>query len=201
MSEPLRIAAIGDSLIYGRHDSAGGWVGRTRLAIEAIDEWAAVFNLGIGGETSEDVSKRLKQEIEPRKPNFILIGVGANDARRHRGHLAVKPAAFERNLKRLLKDAQGMAETVAIATLLPYCEALEDPNDTYQHKNSDARQYYEIQRAQGVKKKCVLFDFWPIIERAGRSVYSDIVHLRPEGHQLLADEALRTLRAAGYMSN
>jgi len=55
------LLALGDSITYGAWDPAGGWVARLRAnacAKHRTDPWL-VHNLGIPGDTSADLLRRL----------------------------------------------------------------------------------------------------------------------------------------------
>ncbi|HVH14523.1 MAG TPA: SGNH/GDSL hydrolase family protein [Candidatus Angelobacter sp.] len=75
MSEVVLV--FGDSIVMGLWDERGGWperlwVGRSRV----------VYNLGVDGETSEDVTRRFYSEAESRganKNSVIIFAVGIND--------------------------------------------------------------------------------------------------------------------------
>jgi acyl-CoA thioesterase I len=81
MTAQVSIAAIGDSVVYGRNDPHGGWVGRLRAELESRDQRSAVFNLGVGGQNSSQVLLRLAHEIAPRIPDTVIFGCGLNDLR------------------------------------------------------------------------------------------------------------------------
>ncbi len=80
---PRRIVAFGASSIYGRRDpDGGGFVGRLRRWHEPAHPGNLVYNLGIGGETSEELAERFSLEAPRRKPQLTIIHLGINDARR-----------------------------------------------------------------------------------------------------------------------
>ncbi len=66
----MKIVGIGDSITYGAWDSAGGWVARTRRNVDRIcidsqlqrSHWT--YNLGISGDTTEDVRARLDPALD-----------------------------------------------------------------------------------------------------------------------------------------
>ena len=81
-----RIMVFGASTTYGKCDPDGGWVGRLRKYIDQQAEnidLNSVFNLGISGDTTEDVLKRLefetKQRIKEGDELIFIFGIGAND--------------------------------------------------------------------------------------------------------------------------
>ena len=69
-----KIVAIGDSLIYGRHDAfVGGWIGRLRSWLENKNQWSAVYNLGIGGNDTYRLLNRMDGELSVRNFNAIIM--------------------------------------------------------------------------------------------------------------------------------
>jgi lysophospholipase L1-like esterase len=78
---------FGDSITYGEYDGVfGGWVDiLKRYALQKYNEGSdelILFNLGIGGETTEGLVKRIPHEMKARNSaegNVVFIGYGAND--------------------------------------------------------------------------------------------------------------------------
>ncbi|HMI09590.1 MAG TPA: hypothetical protein VK497_04335 [Candidatus Saccharimonadales bacterium] len=68
----MRILVFGDSIAYESWDTEGGWVERIKrdahlqtIQSEGMNK-RQVINLGIGGNTSTGILKRLQNEIETR---------------------------------------------------------------------------------------------------------------------------------------
>ncbi|RJQ75415.1 hypothetical protein D5S17_21255 [Pseudonocardiaceae bacterium YIM PH 21723] len=77
----VRIAIVGDSIAYGRCDTAGGWAGRLAATHIAADEQAnRVFNLAIPGSTLQDVGVQLPALLPPRLPDTVLLAAGIDDS-------------------------------------------------------------------------------------------------------------------------
>lgn len=122
---PLKILALGDSLIYGFGDPiGGGWVEQLRRQWMQPDSAGHVmYNLGIRGDGVQQVSQRLdaefhcRGELRHRVPDVILLSVGTNDSARL-GRLTGKyftPVdAFEQALAELLDHAQGLCPVMFV---------------------------------------------------------------------------------------
>lgn len=90
LRQPLKVVALGDSLIYGYGDYiGGGWVERLRRQWMSPDGAGHVlYNLGVRGDRTAQVSQRLEQEfhrrgeLRNRVPDLILLSVGVNDSAR-----------------------------------------------------------------------------------------------------------------------
>ena len=90
VAHPLRVIAIGDSLVYGYGDhEGGGWTERLRRCwMDPRGAGHALYNLGVRGDGVQQVLKRLEQEygcrgeLRHRTPDLIVISVGTNDSAR-----------------------------------------------------------------------------------------------------------------------
>ena len=189
----MRIAAIGDSVIYGRKDPTGGWVGHLRRFLEDRDPGAAVFNLGIGGQTSADLLERMERELAPRTPDTVIIGSGLNDLYRTApdNEPRIPVDQFERNVRRLIEIARGLdAATIVVPTLNPI-ERSPTPLNGVFYLASDTHAYNDaILRCADGPDVHVL----PFHEAKGFSTASgtlaDQIHPSTTGHTLLADIAM-----------
>lgn len=74
------IVCIGDSITQAG-DEPGGYVWLTRRYLSALypQQRIKLVNLGIGGQKSNDMLARFRQDVVSRKPNLVLINVGVND--------------------------------------------------------------------------------------------------------------------------
>lgn len=82
---PLRICFFGDSMVNGTGDDAAlGWVGRACAAARRAGRDLTFYNLGIRGDTSEDIRARWEYETKGRLPpghdGRLVFCFGANDA-------------------------------------------------------------------------------------------------------------------------
>lgn len=196
MIDAPRVAAIGDSLIYGRHDPAGGWVGRCRELLEKRWPNGAMFNLGIGGETVIDVRNRFRIELEPREPNCVVVGVGTNDSRRHlsrMGSLIVDHSDYAHALREIVAEALSRGRRVMVASVLPVDPARTDPLDEFYYRNEDLRLTWECQRGVCGEAGAKFLDFWSLVASDFAAVSSDGLHLTSEGHTRLSRYAFSAI--------
>ena len=124
-NQPLKVVALGDSLIYGYGDFVGGgWVERLRR------EWMSpqgaghvMYNLGVRGDRVNQVAIRLEQEFNCRGelrnhvPDLILLSVGLNDSARlgkPTGKLYTNMNSFRQHLDHLLSVAQDLCPVMFI---------------------------------------------------------------------------------------
>jgi lysophospholipase L1-like esterase len=94
------VLVFGDRIVMGLWDECGGWPerlwnGRSRI----------VYNLGVDGETSDDVSGRFQSEAKSRganKNSVVVFAVGINDSSRMNDAHRVDLAKYVRNMEGLI---------------------------------------------------------------------------------------------------
>ena len=123
--QPLKVIALGDSLIYGFGDFVGGgWVERLRREwMSPQGEGHVLYNLGVRGDRTEQVAVRLEQEFNCRGelrnslPDVILLSVGVNDSARlgkPTGRLFTDLESFRQHTEHLLDVAQNLCPVLFI---------------------------------------------------------------------------------------
>ena len=76
-----RILVFGDSIARGAVDlEKGGWVERLRIYFVNNSKDKSVYNLGISGDTTENLLKRFMNECKVREPEIIIFAIGVNDS-------------------------------------------------------------------------------------------------------------------------
>ena len=79
-----RIFCFGDSITLGYNDSEGlGWPGRLCRGLRHGEYHVAAYNLGVNGDTSQDIAARWRAEADARSrnsPGLMLFAFGFNDA-------------------------------------------------------------------------------------------------------------------------
>ncbi len=154
--QPLRIIAIGDSVIYGYGDlSGGGWVERLRR------QWMApntaghvVYNLGVRGDKVAQVSDRLelefrsRGELRNRLPDRLILSVGTNDSPRvgrADGKNMTPLETFVPQVEALLDRAQGLCPVFFVG-MTPVNPSKMPFLDCLYYNHADQYQYKEIIR-------------------------------------------------------
>ena len=196
MTETWRVVAIGDSVIYGRHDPGGGWIGRLRLALESRDKWSAVFNLGIGGQTSSDIIARFTSEVTPRTPNTVVIGCGLNDFRGEgqMGSPIVSVDLFETNLNRILVEAHAIGIQRRILAQMNKIDTSSQEVDGFCYPADRWREYNQAISRLGRKHEAAILHFGDLGDFSIASgSLSDRVHPSPRGHSQMAEMAVPLL--------
>ncbi len=115
----MKIIIFGGSTTIGKGDPKdGGWAGRLRSRIEENDERDTVFILGIPGETTQGMRKRVSGEMDARgisSDDVCLVAVGMNDSRkREDGDNEIPLKDFTVNMKYILSCIRKRTEKILI---------------------------------------------------------------------------------------
>lgn len=124
---------FGDSITYGEYDGVfGGWVDiLKRYALQQYNEGSnelIIFNLGIGGETSEGLLKRMPHEMAARNTsegNIVFIGYGANDLAIKEGNYLVNPEQFKTNILTAVEEAKKHSNDIYLVSILPISKNID----------------------------------------------------------------------------
>lgn len=115
----LRICFVGDSYVNGTNDPAYlGWTGRIAIAARRKGYPLTYYNLGVRRETSSDIARRWRQEVQVRFPSscmpFVVFAFGANDTTVEGGLPRVAETQSVENARRILHAAKQRYAVVMI---------------------------------------------------------------------------------------
>ncbi len=116
MSEQV-VLAFGDSVTMGLRDDRGGWPARLWEGGSRI-----VYNLGVDGNTSDDVIARFHSEARNRgvgRNSVVIFAVGLNDSSRMNGSHRVELPRYRQNMERLISDTKAQFTKRVICVGLP----------------------------------------------------------------------------------
>lgn len=204
-NHPLRIVAIGDSIVYGYGDFVGGgWVERLRRKWMSPGKPDRVlYNLGVRGDRVSDVHRRLQMEfstrgeLRNRVPDVILLSIGTNDSPRlgkPEGKFFTEFANFQDQINNLLDLGSNLAPILFIGmtpvdeSKMPFLDCLY-----YSHLN----QYrYKEATLKACQERNIpyldIFDLW--LSRGEswlKSQYSsDGLHPNVQGYEQLLEDIL-----------
>lgn len=202
----MRLLIFGDSITQGYYDREGGWADRLRREyMERRIEGRAninVFNLGISGDGSRDILRRIGGEISARQSPgeqiIVMIAIGANDSIVGDSDHSATPDEFESNLHEIIEIARTAADRVILIESIPCYDELSDPtpwDQTISFVDARIREYNTILRRVAHESGCVVFalyDAFAALEsRADR--LPDGVHPDDIGHQMIYNEILKQL--------
>lgn len=194
-----QVFVFGDSLVFGFWDREGGWVDRLKVQIAKkslesnLDNYCPVYNLGIPGDTSQDLLERFEFEINQRQNGFeksvLIFGIGGNDSQRiiSEGVHKVSPETFAINISKLIKLAKRYSEKIVFVGLIPVDESRTDPlfwMPDRSYKNNYIRQYNEILRRSCLENQVHFIDlFDTFLTDYYAGFLEDGLHPTSEGHK------------------
>ncbi len=200
----MRILFFGDSVVQGFWDlEYGGWVNRIRLEHDRLTvtnlsgHWPAFFNLGIDGNSTASVVKRLSYEVEARRfqddPFVLVFQVGIVDTTFAGDEIMATPEQYKDELDVLISGAQHYSDKILFVGLTAVDDKLCNPwphtRGGVSLKNERILQFEEVLRKVCLEKKlpCVqVFEKFQA-EQEKRELLADGLHPNDAGHQLIAD--------------
>ncbi len=193
----MRVCFFGDSLVNGAgDDDCHGWVGRLCSAERRGGADITLYNLGIRGDTSEDIRARWRQEAAARLPSNVggrlVFSFGLNDCADNEQGAGpcVPPAQTIENAAAILRDASSWLPTLMIGPL-PVTES-ERRNGQVIALSKELQRLCETLRVpfyDTVRFAETAYSTWRIEAEAG-----DGIHPNRESYAAFA-EAIRTWRS------
>ena len=202
-NQPLKVIALGDSLVYGFGDPVGGgWVERLRRSWMETDDHI-LYNLGIRGDRVGQVSERLEQEfryrgeIRNRVPDLILLSVGVNDTPRlgrPDGKSFTDFELFQTQIIDLLEQAQQLCPILFVG-MVPVNEEKMPFLDCLYFNHFDQYRYKEFTKHACQARQIPYLDLFELWQHRGdewvRSHLSDDgLHPNVAGYKALLDDVL-----------
>ncbi|KST61764.1 GDSL-type esterase/lipase family protein [Mastigocoleus testarum] len=214
--QPLKIVALGDSLVYGFGDTeGGGWVERLRRSwMQPSSPGHVIYNLGVRGDRIGQVAKRLevefrhRGELRNRVPDMIILSVGVNDSARvgrPNGKNYTNFAVFETEIASLLKQASLLCPVLFIG-MVPVDETKMPFMDCLYYNHSDQYRYKEATRLACVKKGIPYLDIfqkWIGLSEEWRAkrLSADGLHPNVTGYRELLEEVINWSAIAKHNHN
>jgi lysophospholipase L1-like esterase len=214
--QPLKIVALGDSLVYGFGDpEQGGWVEQLRRSwMSPTSAGHTVYNLGVRGDRTQQVAQRLEVEFRPRGelrnrvPDLIILSVGVNDSARvgrSNGRNYTDFQTFESQIASLLEQAQQLCPVLFVG-MVPVDEAKMPFLDCLYYNNTDQYCYKEATRLACIKRGIPYLDiFQQWMDRGEiwrlKRVSDDGLHPNTLGYRALLEDVINWDAVAPYNFN
>jgi lysophospholipase L1-like esterase len=206
VTHPQKVIVMGDSLVYGFGDSeGGGWVDRLRRRWMNPDcPGPILYNLGVRGDTVEQVKQRLdgefrlRGELRRRIPDVLILSVGLNDAARlgrSTGRLMTDEHTFSEQLDELLTQAKALACPVFFIGMVPVNEAAMPYANTLYFSQADQARFKGITQRACATYQIPYLDLYEQWINRGQSwclqrLCSDGIHPNVLGYQTLLNDIL-----------
>ncbi|MDH6254321.1 acyl-CoA thioesterase-1 [Chryseobacterium sp. H1D6B] len=192
---------FGDSITYGEYDGVfGGWVDiLKRYALQQFHEGkneVIVFNLGIGGETTEGLVKRIPHELSARNAadgNVVFLGYGANDLAIKDGTQMVSPDQFKKNIQNALLHARQFSNDVYLISILPFAKKVDGITAASGklRVNGDVLVYNKIIQEIAAENSLKYIDFYTaFLEDKEILLSEDGIHPNEKGYGMMAEIAI-----------
>ena len=156
-----------------------------------------LINAGIPGNTIRDLAARLDRDVLARRPDWVVIGIGANDYfGAARGPGGVPLAEFETGYRALVERLQRAGLDPVLLTI-PVIGSDEEDSPI-----PDPRAYNAAIKAlaqgAGLRRVDVHRAFYAVYERAAQykqiiSLSTDGIHPNSQGHALIARTLVQQL--------
>lgn len=144
------ICILGDSIVYGAWDEEKhGYVNRLREVLKESTQVENIYGLGIPGETTEGLLKRIDAELNPRNPNTIIIAIGLNDTIyvKSKKQEAISQSNFINNIGQIIEITKRYTNNILVLGLTKVIEKRTTPilwNDDEMYCNSTIKEYDNI---------------------------------------------------------
>lgn len=208
----MNIIVFGSSIEQGFDDTEkGGWVNRlfleygTRTKGQDHDDFHAVFNLGISGDTSDAIVKRFASELSFRlgNENLVIIESGGNDSIRNlkTNECAVPIVRFTENCQIMISEAKKHGKVAFLGLYdsdyanmnpMPWYEghaALKDDAEEYEQKIQELPQENDI----------LYIPMTGLFEEKFEDLTFDGDHPNATGHQLIYERIKGVLEKEGIL--
>lgn len=170
---------FGDSVVQAAYVKRG-WVDMLREYLEKKykRDFVNVFNLGVGGNTSEDILKRFASEAAARIPTSIIFSVGVNDSGYYQtpANPVVELAQFRSNLEKLAQAGQKISSDITFVGLV-----LGNPGpDEKSFTRPRTKKYDQAIREITQKYQCQFID---LLNELNHQDFQDGLHPNDQGHR------------------
>ncbi|MEW7281248.1 GDSL-type esterase/lipase family protein [Aquimarina sp. 2201CG1-2-11] len=190
------IICFGDSITRGENDTEkGGWVDRLKTHcikkfLKTRNNEICVFNMGIGGETTEGLKKRFVHEFTTRLiengDNIVTFAYGANDIALSNNKNTISVEEFYSNLVFCIDVALRKKATVYLINILPFIESVDSEyHDQRKLRNIEDIITYNTKILEISKEKQIHhIDLFQTMKVTQNNWFTyDGVHPNSKGHQ------------------
>ena len=193
---------FGDSITYGEYDGVfGGWVDiLKRYALQKFHEGNGdeliLFNLGIGGENTEGLLKRMPVELEARNSadgNLVFVSYGANDLAIKEGVQVVGHEKFKNNIITAVQHAKRYSGDIYLVSVLPVSKDIDGVvvGSGKLRTNEEVIIYNQILKDLAADHSLGYIDFYnAVLDDKEVLLSADGVHPNEKGYGVMAEVAI-----------
>lgn len=199
------ILIFGDSITWGAVDTKGGWAQRVKN--ESGEN--IVYILGISGDDSNGLLKRLEQEalirLDEENQTALIIAIGINDSQielqNNTNKIPVED--FRKNLNEIIQRGKKIANQIIVLGISPVNESKVKPMPwkiTHGYTNEQIKKYnkiiYETAKENDVDFIDVCNKF---LKEDYKTLLFDGLHPNDKGHELIYFLVKDNLRRKGVL--
>ncbi|MFA6585551.1 MAG: GDSL-type esterase/lipase family protein [Candidatus Paceibacterota bacterium] len=185
----------GDSITFGAGDELknGGWCGRLKKYFEVKGGNHRVYNLGISGDTSNNILERFDVEAKARVKfiheidrQIIIFSVGVNDTVKllEENKIKTEIDAFKKNISTLIEKAKSYTKEVVFIGMIPVDEDIRLNRKNKELTNERVKQYNNIIKELCNNNTVFFFDiFQEFFKLSYKELLSDGLHPNSEGYE------------------
>jgi lysophospholipase L1-like esterase len=143
------VCIFGDSITWGRGlSSRVAWANLLRNYLEDKDRSIHLYDLGIDGNATNDLLKRVREEAEHRSPELIIWAIGINDSAyiQTPENPVASEGKFTENITKLIEIGHNFSKKQAIIGIAKGSDANTTPlpeSKTGKHYVSDRVHGYD----------------------------------------------------------
>jgi len=186
------IAAIGDSITwgamaFGERAPSGGYPAMLEAKLRAAGYDVIVQNRGIPGEKAYETNERFLRIIDGA--DIVLLMIGTNDIIRPEGCPEPHNCRTAKHIATMLDETLRSNAVTFVSTVTPaqpHC-ARSWANPPIQALNE---QIYLIAHERNIK---VVDNHQAILDHGGGALFSDCLHFKDEGYDVIAQQWYNTL--------
>ena len=195
----MKIICFGDSITYGESDAIkGGWADHVKndFVLEyqnSVRQEVVLYNLGVGGETTDGLLARFKTEFLSRAINgqksLVIFAYGINDIVIHKNKNIVPLEYFIRNLSECIEFAKDKKSEMIILGITPISKSIEGKENQHEkiRFDKDIKIYNQALDKLAQKNQIGFVDIYSKFCEKGKKglLAKDGVHPNTNGHQVI----------------
>lgn len=188
------IICLGDSITHGRGEQPNkGWAGRLKEDFENENEFHVFYNLGIPGDTTTNLLKRMPTELKYRAKYVwpgdwykVIIAIGINDTRifENKKNNETKKSDFKKNIKKIIQIAKKHTKQVYVIGITPVDEKITTPFENTYFYNKTIKEYNKVIKDVSKEEKVQFIEVYDEFKNYSK-LLSDGVHPNKKGYELM----------------
>jgi lysophospholipase L1-like esterase len=206
----MNIIIFGDSITWGAWDPKGGWAFRLKSHADRItlqshfEQYISVHPLGVSGDTSTNLLKRIEPEYKARhKPddtNIVILAIGINDSVVSISDKTTRVPldTFRQNIKLIFERLDKYVDRFYCLGLTSVDESRVYPmrwgqNEGY--SNEQIEIYNDALRNICTEKNVAFIDVYNNFIGKEAKLLEDGVHPNEKGHTLMYENVLTSVNS------